>query len=211
MEKGKRRLSAPVIAAGAAAAAVASLAVPNAYVIGSTHSRIFPRDLRGMATQVYEHGTFDCILVLGARVYPNGNCCKMLARRLDIAIAAYHAGASSTIVMSGANIDDSNWETDRMRDYALRRGIPEEAIICDEKGFSTYASMQFAERNWPGGRILIASQPFHLPRAIMCGRSLGLDAFGVEAGYGKFKHRAKSNVREVFARPKDLVKTNLKK
>ena len=45
MKKGKRRLSAPLIAAGATAVALASVAIPNAYVIGSTHSRMFPRDL----------------------------------------------------------------------------------------------------------------------------------------------------------------------
>lgn len=209
MEKGKRRLSAPVIAAGAATAAIASIAIPNAYVIGSARTRIFPRDLRGLATQVYEHGEFDCILVLGAKVHANGNCSKMLARRLDIAIAAYRSGAAKTIVMSGANMEASNWETESMRDYALRHGVPSEAIICDEHGFNTYASMQFAERNWPAGRILIASQPFHLPRAIMCARSLGLDAFGIEAGYGQLRHRVKSNAREALARPKDLAKTKL--
>ena len=211
MKKGKRRLSAPLIAAGATAVALASVAIPNAYVIGSTHSRMFPRDLKGLALEMYEHGKFDCIMVLGARVYQNGNCSKMLARRLDVAIADYHAGASSTLVMSGSNTEDSNWETDRMRDYALRRGIPKEAITCDERGFDTYSSMEFAKRNWPGGRILIASQPFHLPRAIMCARSMGLDACGVEAGYGKLRHRVKSNAREVLARPKDLAKTSFKK
>lgn len=211
MKKGKRRLSAPLIAAGATAVALASVAIPNAYVIGSTHSRMFPRDLKGLALEVYEHGKFDCILVLGARAFPNGSCSKMLARRLDVAIAAYRAGASQTLVMSGSNIADSNWETDCMRDYALRRGIPENAIVCDERGFDTYSSMEFARETWPNGRILIASQPFHLPRAIMCARSMGLDACGVEAGYGQFRHRVKSNAREVFARPKDLAKTSFHK
>lgn len=208
MKKGERKISKPAIAAGATAIALASVAIPNAYVIASTHSRIIPRDLKGLALNIYEYGTFDCILVPGARTFADGSCSKMLARRLDVAIAAYHAGASTTLVLSGANIEDSNWETDCMREYVLRRGIPDSAIICDKSGFNTYASMEFAAERWPGGRVLIASQPFHLPRAIMCARSLGLDACGVQAGYGKLRHRVKSNAREVLARPKDLAKTH---
>jgi SanA protein len=51
--------------------------------------------------------------------------------------------------------------------------------------------------------ILIASQSFHLPRAVFIARGLGIDAYGVKADVGN--SLASNYVREAFADEKAVL------
>jgi SanA protein len=51
--------------------------------------------------------------------------------------------------------------------------------------------------------VIVATQSFHLPRAVFIGRSLGLEAYGVNADVGNILLR--NYVREVFANVKAVL------
>lgn len=150
-------------------------------------------------------GEYDCILVLGAKV--NGDePSRMLKDRLDKAIELYRMELSPCILMSGDNGTKEYDEVSVMKSYALREGIPEDAVMTDHAGFSTYESMYRAKEIFGAKRILVITQEYHLYRALYIAERLGLEAYGVAtpdiAYYGEFYRE----VREILARDKDFVK-----
>lgn len=147
---------------------------------------------------------FDCILVLGCRVYSDGRLSHMLSDRVETAVSLYKAGVCDTLVMSGDHEDDSYNEVDPMRNAAVEQGVPAEAILTDPLGLSTYDSiMRFAaEHN--GARVIIVTQSYHLYRALYVAEKAGLEAYGVSADLRSYVGQFKYDVREVAARCKDV-------
>lgn len=112
----------------------------------------------------------DVAVVFGARTYHDGRLSDALADRVRTACDLYHAGLVSRLFMSGGPGDGPVHETEAMRDYALRRGVPPEAIILDRNGVNTAATLrnlaEIAERH-RYNRILAVSHGYHLPRIKM--------------------------------------------
>ncbi|MCL1847203.1 MAG: YdcF family protein [Coriobacteriia bacterium] len=96
--------------------------------------------------QIYCFGTtdyknpVDATVVLGAQVYPNGTPSRALADRLDAAIRLYKLGETPILIMSGGIDSSGVSEAVAMRDYAIRQGVPESAILIDEYGNNTEAT-----------------------------------------------------------------------
>ena len=120
-------------------------------------------------------------LVLGASVTSNGELSEVLQERADEAVALYKAGKVSKIMVTGDNATLSHDEVDPVGKYMAAQGIPKEDIFLDHAGFDTYSSMYRARDVFDVTSVTIVSQPFHLPRAVFIARSLGLDAYGVDA------------------------------
>ena len=118
--------------------------------------------------------------------------CDIMAHRgpdgegqyLDDGIALYFAGAAPKIIMSGDNSTVSYNEVKAMKDYAVAQGVPSEDVFCDHAGFSTYESMYRAKHVFGAERIVVATQTYHLYRALYAASGLGLEAVGVLWGYG---------------------------
>ena len=81
------------------------------------------------------NGPFDCILVLGAGLNPDGTPSPMLEDRLELAIYLYWQGYSSKLLLSGDNGTNYYDEVTAMRNYVLGQGVPESAVVCDYAGF----------------------------------------------------------------------------
>lgn len=122
-------------------------------------------------------------LVLGARVYPGGRPSAMLADRVAAAADLYHAGRVDALLMSGDNSHLDYNEPDAMRAYAVALGVPESAIFVDYGGRRTYDSCFRAGHIFQVSELVVVTQGFHLPRALLLCRGLGLDALGVAADY----------------------------
>lgn len=119
-------------------------------------------------------------IVFGAGLEPDGSPSAALRDRLDGAIAAYHAGRVPHLLLTGDNSSTQYDEVSAMRDYALARGVPGEAITRDYAGFDTYDSC-FRARDVFGVRAaVLVTQDYHLPRAVYVCRSLGIDAVGLQ-------------------------------
>ncbi|MEF2594376.1 MAG: ElyC/SanA/YdcF family protein [Eggerthellaceae bacterium] len=146
----------------------------------------------------------DAIIVLGASVHPDGTPSGILQDRLDDGIALYFAGAAPKIIMSGDNGTESYNECWAMKRYAVSQGVPSEDVFCDHAGFSTYETMYRARHVFGAERIVVATQTYHLYRALYDAQGVGMEAIGVPSDYGEYANQSWYDIREVFARTKDF-------
>lgn len=146
----------------------------------------------------------DAIIVLGASVYPDGTPSGILQDRLDDGIVLYFAGAAPKIIMSGDNGTESYNECWAMKQYAISQGVPSEDVFCDHAGFSTYETMYRARHVFGAERIVVATQTYHLYRALYDAQGVGMEAIGVPSDYGEYANQSWYDIREVFARTKDF-------
>ncbi|MCR5134933.1 MAG: YdcF family protein [Clostridiales bacterium] len=156
------------------------------------------------------NGPFDCILVLGAGLSPDGTPSPMLEDRLELAIYLYGQGYSSKILLSGDNGTEYYDEVTAMRNFVLGQGVPEAAVVCDYAGFSTYDSMYRAQGIFGVQRAIVVTQGYHLPRALFIGKALDIDVCGAAADQETFSGQEARELREIVARDKDLIKSFIK-
>ncbi len=154
-------------AALAASAAIAPLALTRA----ATATRIRP------SASTFPHA--DAALVLGARVHADGRPSRFLRERIAIGAALVLDGTVSRVIMSGAGRDSSgHGEPAVMRRVAAEMGVPADAIISDPFGVDTYSSCVRAHQVWGATSLIVASQEFHLPRAVWICDHIGVPALG---------------------------------
>ena len=147
---------------------------------------------------------FDCILILGAKVFNNGGVSAMLADRLDTGIKLYFAGYSKRIIVSGDHGQSDYDEVNTMKAYCTERGVPSEAVFMDHAGFSTYDSVVRAKEIFGCESVLIVTQEYHLYRALYIAKSKGLNAYGASASVQEYAGQTMRDVREFAARVKDV-------
>ena len=188
---------------GCVLAVAAVVAATNAVTVLATKDRI-------VSAEAAASFGADAIVVLGASVYADGTPSGILQDRLDDGIALYFAGAAPKIIMSGDNSTVSYNEVKAMKDYAVAQGVPSEDVFCDHAGFSTYESMYRAKHGFGAERIVVATQTYHLYRALYAASGLGLEAVGVPSDYREYAHQLQYDVREIPARTKDFFKTLLR-
>ena len=144
------------------------------------------------------------ILVLGASVHPDKTPSPILRDRLDSAVALYRAQPDATIIVSGDGREAHYNEPAAMRQYLLQHGIPDQRILADERGYTTYASMYHLAHRYHVKQCIIVSQKFHLARAISTGTLLGVSCVGLSADTGAYDKAQLYEMREIPARTKDI-------
>ena len=180
-------------------AVVAVFAITNVVTIVGSKGSIVTAEKAGI-------GNSDAIVVLGASVLPDGTPSGILTDRLDDGIALYFAGVAPKIIMSGDNGTASYNEVKAMKQYAIAQGVPSQDIFCDHAGFSTYESMYRAKYVFGCERIVVATQTYHLYRALWSAKSLGMQAEGVPSDYRAYQKQLQYDIREIPARTKDFFK-----
>lgn len=123
----------------------------------------------------------DRILVPGASVLRNGRPSPVLRQRVETALFASRRWPACRLVLSGS-VSGGYDEPASMRRYLLAHGVDSTRMVLDRVGLSTATSMD--NLGAPRGRLLVASQPWHLPRACWLARIRGWDVRGLEAGEG---------------------------
>lgn len=186
-----------IVAVALAIAAV--FAVTNVVTIVGSKGSIVSADEASISSA-------DAIVVLGASVFADGTPSGILQDRLDDGIALYFAGVAPKLIMSGDNGTESYNEVRVMKQYAIAQGVPSEDIFCDHAGFSTYESMYRAKYVFGCQRIVVATQTYHLYRALWSAKSLGMQATGVPSDYHEYQKQLQYDIREVPARTKDFFK-----
>lgn len=188
------------VVVGCLVAVVAVVAVTNVVTLATTKDRI-------VGTEAAAALDADAIVVLGASVFADGTPSGILQDRLDDGIALYEAGVAPKIIMSGDNSTVSYNEVKAMKDYAVSQGVPSEDVFCDHAGFSTYESMYRAKHVFGAERIVVATQTYHLYRALYAANGLGMEALGVSSDYHTYSKQLQYDIREIPARTKDFFKT----
>ena len=169
----------------------------NAYVVYSTDQYVLSTQEAAALEDV------DCILILGCGIRDDGTPSVMLRDRLRRGVELYQLGAAPKLLMTGDHGRVNYDEVYTMKAFAVDKGIPSEDVFMDHAGFSTYESMYRAKEIFQADKIIIVTQTYHLFRSIHIARSLGIEAYGVDAdlvGYGNGNGR---EFREVLARVKD--------
>ncbi len=167
------------------------------YVMASTENRILtPEEAAKLDA--------DAILVLGARVWDDGQPSAILKDRLQKGVDLYEAGASDRLLMSGDHGQDDYDEVNAMKDYVVGQGVPSEVVFMDHAGFSTYESLYRARDIFQIKTIVIVSQQYHLYRALYIAEHLGLNAYGVSCDRRVYNPYLLFSVRETLARCKDF-------
>ena len=123
----------------------------------------------------------EVAIVLGASVEGNEPS-PILAERADAAIHLFQDGKVSKILVTGDNANASYDEVNPVQRYLLAAGVPAQDIFLDHAGFDTYSSMYRARAIFEATSAVVVTQDFHLPRALFIARSLGMDAYGYNAG-----------------------------
>ena len=126
----------------------------------------------------------DAIVVFGARAYRDGRPSDALADRVRTACRLYHEGLSDKLVFSGGPGDGGVHETQAMRRLALELGVPDQAILLDEGGVNTRATVVNTRRLFGKQgveRVLAVSHFYHLPRIKMSYQQVGVDVYTVPA------------------------------
>lgn len=175
----------------------------NLYVILNTTSNIIIKEEYQQLKDV------DYILVLGASVRRERPS-PMLEDRLKKAIELYNINTQNKILVTGDHTKEDYDEVTIMKNYLLENNIPEEKIIMDPAGVSTYDSIFRVQKQLKAKKIIIVSQKYHLYRALYIANSLGIEAYGVPADDIKYKGETYREVREILARNKDFIKSIIK-
>ena len=121
----------------------------------------------------------DAIVVLGAAQY-SGTPSPALAGRLDHALALYDEGMAPLVVVTGGGQEgDITTEAKTGYDYLRDRGVPDEAILLEVDGTSTYESLRAAKRFLQPRNVddvILVSDPSHSHRARDIAEEVGLVA-----------------------------------
>jgi uncharacterized SAM-binding protein YcdF (DUF218 family) len=130
-------------------------------------------------TWKHSHGTpSDCIIILGAAVW-NGKPSPALRERLDIAVEAYRSGLAPAIIATGGTSGDEPSEAETMKRFLIEKGIPEAAILLEDKSRSTMENLSnsraIMEENGFDNAVIV-THGFHAYRASLMARSLGIPA-----------------------------------
>lgn len=191
---GKLKTIIAVTAVAAAVCALFTVAV-NAVMTGTYEK---------LTDGLPEGKKYDCIIILGARVFDDGGVSAMLADRLDVGLRLYNEGYSDRIIVSGDHGQAEYDEVNTMKKYLTDRGVPSEAVFMDHAGFSTYDSIVRAKEIFGCESVLIVTQKYHLYRALYIASSIGLDARGASASLREYAGQTMRDVREYAARVKDV-------
>lgn len=126
----------------------------------------------------------DAIVVLGAAQY-NGRPSPVLEARLTQAIELYRAGIAPIVVVTGGKAaGDRTTEAEAARQYAIAHGVPDTAILAENRGRTTLESLRnvrelFAERGLTSA--VFVSDRTHMLRVLRIATDEGLAAWGSPA------------------------------
>lgn len=146
----------------------------------------------------------EYLVVLGAAVYGDQPSLT-LVRRLEGARDYLNACPDAVAIVSGGmGPGETVTEAQAMHDWLIEHGIPEERVLMEPEATSTLENLSKsydiirARGDEPDGKVAIVSSAYHLYRAKLISRSLGVEAAGVAAPWGYFFVMLNYFIREAF-------------
>lgn len=170
----------------------------NLYVVQITKKQIITNE------EAKSLSNIDCIIVLGAGIWGD-NPSPMLEDRLNEAISLHKNNVSAKIIMSGDHSRKEYDEVNVMKEYAIEKGVPSDAIFMDHAGFSSYESIYRLKEIFKAQKVVIVTQKYHLYRALYIANQFDIEAYGVNSDQRKYVGATYREIREILARNKDFV------
>lgn len=154
----------------------------------------------------------DAIVVLGAAAY-DAQPSPVFEARIEHGLDLYRDGYAKTLIFTGGYGGSRARfsESQVARRYALRQGVPEDAILIEAVSRTTYDNLVEARRlmlDHDLRRVIIVSDPLHMARALRLSRRLGIDALGSPTPSTRFRSwrtRLEFLARETYFFHRDLL------
>ena len=127
----------------------------------------------------------DCIIVLGARVWPSGRMSNSLLYRCERALQAWQDGVAKNIIVTGGQGEDEPAaEAQVMRAYFLENGVPEACVFAEDTSVNTIGNFRNAkhimeQNGWSSAAVV--TNDYHVERSLWIARDAGIDACGIAA------------------------------
>jgi uncharacterized SAM-binding protein YcdF (DUF218 family) len=123
----------------------------------------------------------DAIVVLGAAEY-DGRPSPVFRARLDHAVSLYKAGLAPFLVVTGGKASgDRTTEAAVAREFAIGHGVPDEAILVEDRGRTTLESLRsvgdMLRRRGMRDAVFVSDRA-HMLRVLRMARDQGLTSFG---------------------------------
>ncbi|MDD5545955.1 MAG: ElyC/SanA/YdcF family protein [Candidatus Omnitrophica bacterium] len=128
----------------------------------------------------------DAIVVFAGGVGESGKVGQGYLERTEYAVELYKAGFAKNIIFSSGYMYIFK-EPVMMKVIAVSLGVPEDAIILEDKAMSTYQNVVFSEeilKNKGWNKILVVSSPYHMRRVSLVFKKTGK---GLEVAYTPVK------------------------
>ena len=108
---------------------------------------------------------WDAIVVLGCRVGADGVPSASLDRRVRHAVELWRRGVAPRLVLTGgAGEGEPIAEARAAARLARELGVPDAALLIEERSTSTEENARFARDALGGGRVLVVSDAYHVAR-----------------------------------------------
>ena len=151
-------------------------------------------------------GRAQAIVVLGARLRPDGSPGSALSRRVAVGVALYRQGAAPLLLLSGGG-GRVRAEADAMAEAALAAGVPRSALLIEARSANTVenaflSAKLLAERDITA--VLLVSERYHLHRARLLFDRAGLVVVDGVAPPGDWREDWPMWLREGLALPRSL-------
>lgn len=126
----------------------------------------------------------DTIIVLGAAQY-NGRPSPVFLARLEHALHLFEKGLAPRLILTGGvGTGDTVSEGEVARRWALKRGVPEDAILVERDGRTSSESVAAAAvlmREHDLRTALLVSDSYHMLRLELLARRAGIEPYRAPA------------------------------
>jgi vancomycin permeability regulator SanA len=143
----------------------------------------------------------DAAVILGNKVNEDGTLSQRLEKRMECSLRLYEAGKVSFLIVSGGYGKEGFFEAEKMKEFLLLKGVPEDKIIVDNGGANTAATARFVQKE--SGKlgiksVIAVSQYFHLTRTKMLLRKSGIkNVSGAAPAYFE--------IRDLYSVPREFA------
>lgn len=140
-------------------------------------------------------GTWQAIIVAGARIRSDGTACPALHRRVERGVELWRAGLAPVLVMSGRGAGPRP-EAPVMAEIARAHGVPEAVLRLEDASMNTLQNAAYCRQAFDFDQVLVVSCPAHVHRCEqLFGRHFGR-VRGVPAARGPRRSHLRLFVRE---------------
>lgn len=164
---------------------------------------------KNIASSVEEVDPQTLALIFGGGMKEDGvTMSEMQEDRVKRGIELYKAGKVQKLRMTGDDGANNSNEVVAMHDYAVKAGVPDEAVDTDPHGYNTYKSCDRAAHVYGVTSTVAISQSFHLPRITYFCEGQGIEVVALSANlrdYGWWGRLWPAGIREALARVKAVV------
>jgi len=122
----------------------------------------------------------DAIVVLGygPPVDKAGQPVDELVRRVEKGVELFQQGLAPVLIMTGGNTYQDYYESAVMKEAAVSRGVPADAVVEEREAMDTIGNARYSAalvRARGGKGAIIVSSPYHLKRAKKLFDAAGLE------------------------------------